>query len=282
MECFLVFLFVSIVLTVMGALGASTRARSSRLENSFRHIAQRYGGSFVSGGWFSRPVVHFRYGHDRIHVTIHTSRINKRNYTHIGLDWPDGAFRCEIMSRWAYIPNQLEFRGLHESLAGDISFDRDYVVLTDDHEELRRLLTPGVMMLVNRLRGLFGDNFVHLSFNHGSLSVVKQRLVEQNEPLESYLRSFLELYDQAMLTRTVGIEFSETGDGVVLTEAVCQVCGEDIVTDMVFCQRCRTPHHRDCWDYIGACSVYGCQEVTYFTPQIASPTHRDLKTDSPE
>lgn len=39
----------------------------------------------------------------------------------------------------------------------------------------------------------------------------------------------------------------------------CQVCGE--VRDdspTVECERCQTPHHRDCWDYVGRCSTFAC------------------------
>jgi hypothetical protein len=39
---------------------------------------------------------------------------------------------------------------------------------------------------------------------------------------------------------------------------ICKVCGEPIQTPSVLCASCRTPHHRDCWEFIGACSIFGC------------------------
>ena len=40
---------------------------------------------------------------------------------------------------------------------------------------------------------------------------------------------------------------------------ICKVCGEPISGGVVVvCAACHTPHHRDCWDYVGACSIYGC------------------------
>ena len=40
---------------------------------------------------------------------------------------------------------------------------------------------------------------------------------------------------------------------------MCKVCGEPIdESEIVVCASCNTPHHRDCWEYIGACSIYGC------------------------
>ncbi|MBI4870798.1 MAG: hypothetical protein HY814_04445 [Candidatus Riflebacteria bacterium] len=40
---------------------------------------------------------------------------------------------------------------------------------------------------------------------------------------------------------------------------VCRVCGEQIGPDGVLsCKDCGTPHHKDCWEFTGGCSVYGC------------------------
>ncbi len=40
--------------------------------------------------------------------------------------------------------------------------------------------------------------------------------------------------------------------------AECQVCGGAMREDLVACARCRTPHHRSCWNYVGRCSTYAC------------------------
>lgn len=38
----------------------------------------------------------------------------------------------------------------------------------------------------------------------------------------------------------------------------CAVCGEDEGASVVFCKACEMAHHRDCWDYLGSCSRFGC------------------------
>jgi hypothetical protein len=40
---------------------------------------------------------------------------------------------------------------------------------------------------------------------------------------------------------------------------VCKVCGDPIVEEAVRCDTCLTPHHRDCWEFVGSCSIYGCK-----------------------
>lgn len=45
------------------------------------------------------------------------------------------------------------------------------------------------------------------------------------------------------------------------SEGRCQVCGEE-ARDAVACALCLTPHHPDCFEYTGRCSVYGCGGIS--------------------
>lgn len=38
----------------------------------------------------------------------------------------------------------------------------------------------------------------------------------------------------------------------------CRVCGTELIGELVACERCQTPHHKDCWEYWGRCATYGC------------------------
>jgi hypothetical protein len=43
----------------------------------------------------------------------------------------------------------------------------------------------------------------------------------------------------------------------------CQVCGEKMESRVIFCAKCRTPHHEECWSYVGQCSTFGCREIRF-------------------
>jgi hypothetical protein len=43
----------------------------------------------------------------------------------------------------------------------------------------------------------------------------------------------------------------------------CQVCLEKMNSRVVYCAQCRTPHHEECWSYMGMCSTYGCREIRF-------------------
>lgn len=42
----------------------------------------------------------------------------------------------------------------------------------------------------------------------------------------------------------------------------CLICGEksEITNDgVIVCEKCKTPHHKECYNWIGHCGVYGCK-----------------------
>lgn len=63
--------------------------------------------------------------------------------------------------------------------------------------------------------------------------------------------------------------FAAQTSGVIVVETSssaagqCQICGAALDGRLVRCARCSTLHHRDCWQYTGACSTYGCGETTF-------------------
>lgn len=52
---------------------------------------------------------------------------------------------------------------------------------------------------------------------------------------------------------------------LALESTQCNVCNEAMGPDrpLVMCAKCQTPHHKDCWAYIGKCSTYNCGATDY-------------------
>jgi hypothetical protein len=40
---------------------------------------------------------------------------------------------------------------------------------------------------------------------------------------------------------------------------LCPVCAAPLAEGVVLCDKCRTPHHEECWKYVGQCSTYACK-----------------------
>ncbi len=51
-----------------------------------------------------------------------------------------------------------------------------------------------------------------------------------------------------------------SGSEVVAEGAAdCPVCGSSISGAVRVCGRCDTPHHAECWEYVGDCAIFGCR-----------------------
>lgn len=64
---------------------------------------------------------------------------------------------------------------------------------------------------------------------------------------------------QALLSSLGGTV--EAGEPAKLStgEGNCLVCGEGFVNrPIVYCGACETPHHPDCWTWVGRCSMFAC------------------------
>ena len=108
-----------------------------------------------------------------------------------------------------------------------------------------------------------------IQLGRGALTITKVMAIQHGPDLIRFVETALDLYDQALLTQTRGITFVQETSAQVLEQVVCRVCGEEIREGLVFCRRCKTPHHRECWQYVGRCSVFACGESEFQTPQVA-------------
>ena len=45
------------------------------------------------------------------------------------------------------------------------------------------------------------------------------------------------------------------------SRANCPVCGSQLEGEITSCHDCQTPHHKECWDYVGHCAIFGCHQT---------------------
>jgi len=77
----------------------------------------------------------------------------------------------------------------------------------------------------------------------------------------------LELFDQLMLHKADGLEFTESNQAAVMEDFRCPICSDDVMHEMVVCKRCKTPHCAECWEYNGKCATFACMEKRYIRVQ---------------
>jgi hypothetical protein len=151
--------------------------------------------------------------------------------------------------------------------SGDEDFDFLYLVQANDAEMARDFLSPSVRNAIAALQRLVHPGGMLVSINPERLLVqVDRNLGASNDALCQAVGSVLMIHDglQAGVRRRMsqGISIME-GSGEPDPDAgppICKICLCPIDADpAVICTQCRTPHHRECWDYNGgSCSIYGC------------------------
>ena len=282
MECLgVVFLIFACVIAFLVIAAARAQSRADRWNQAFAGAARRFGGDLKFGGWFSYPQLRINYGQTFARLTTYTIDGSRGpRCLELIIQFPDARFRCEVLPKppcWQLIS---ETPGLSQVEFAWDDLRHRWQVRADDGDEARAFLSAGVRWQMDQLWQTPEMAEVALSVRPGWMLIRKRWTSTRGTDVEQFVEFGLALFDQAALTRTVGIEFVEDGTQVV-EQAQCRVCGDVMEHDIVYCRRCKTPHHRECWEYNGACSTYGCRETIYLLPRRTGGVPSEEEAGSP-
>jgi len=146
---------------------------------------------------------------------------------------------------------------------GDPEFEAAYIVRTDDPHFARSVLGPEARALIEAGRRIGGGGRLRLNLDRLRLRVRKEEALASAPDLVSFVRVGLGLLEQVR-------EAVESREAVQYFDAPaadlksnCPVCAAAVVDGRVTCRRCRTPHHRECWEYARGCSMFACGESRF-------------------
>jgi hypothetical protein len=262
MECvFAIIVLLAIVIAVVAQKWGS----ASGINDAYAKLAQRFSGKLTRGGWFRKPSARFIWHGAQVEVAAHGASGSGGSYTSLTLTWHDSNLAVEVYPAgvWSRVTRLL---GNGSMRIGTVAFDEHYVINTNSQEGATRLLSTGVQWHIDRLSRLFNSGDFYLSLADGVLEIRKKQYIRNHADLDNFVRQCLELYEQALLTRSEGIAFVASDQPEEPPK--CQVCGEGVLTEMVTCRRCLTPHHKECWHYYGSCTTYGCGETRFDEPRL--------------
>jgi hypothetical protein len=282
MECLgIAFLIFAALIATLVIMAARAQSRADRWNQAFAGAARRFGGNLKFGGWFSYPQLRINYGSTFARLTTYTIDGSRGpRCLELVIQFPDARFHCDVLPKppsWQLIS---ETAGLFPVEFNWEELRHRWQVRARDGDEARTFLSAGVRWQIEQLWEGPEHGEVALSVRPGWLLLRKKWTSTRPLDIEQFVELGLSLFDQAALTRTVGIEFIDEGAIQVLDHAQCRVCGDAMEDDIVYCRRCKTPHHLECWEYNGACSTYGCRETQYLLPRRAS-TLPDENAESP-
>ncbi len=264
---FLAFVLLALALYAgVRLLGAVASALSGGRYRAYKQLAGRYRGRYESRGLVDPPTVSFNYNGSSVRVGLAPVVAGQPNppRTRIVSRFAAGLpLRLELFPALRPAPTQ-QPRGTRPIRIGDPAFDREFVVRANDPEIARTLLVePEVRRALDVLRRFAPPAGFLLTVNPERLLVqIDRDLGAQSAALDQAVREALVLNDRLLISvETQG----SRGVSVLSTEPteadlapLCKVCGEDIEGKHVACDVCKSPHHDDCWAFVGGCAIYGC------------------------
>lgn len=233
---------------IVGFVILSTMASSKReTEERLRVVSLRLGAGFQTGGLFELPTLTLRVGNHFGRLTFAEGR---DEHTLLVLRVPDyRGGRLEI--------NPPGFFAVTGIPIGDRRFDEDVVVQAYPRELAYWIFADARRCeAIATVRRLMGYGAVSIAMRAGSLEIRVGSCLKDEVSLRALLRSASEMTGYMLLPP------GETGIRWVETRAltgICPVCSTALAAPVLRCDRCDTPHHEQCWDYLGRCAVYGCE-----------------------
>lgn len=158
----------------------------------------------------------------------------------------------------------LKFFGVQDVAVGDREFDALYIVKSNPESLAHHVFSPErrarVVACVRSLSS-YGSALFDLGMN--------RLVVRVGHPLRRELEilalagAATEFLGYILETEAPGdIRWLESAEG---KGGQCQVCGTEMKDGVVLCASCRTPHHEECWLYMGECSTFACRERRYLS-----------------
>lgn len=164
-------------------------------------------------------------------------------------------------------PRGSRFAPLRLTIARDVTlaaqeFEQYFIVRADDAGFARAVLTPLLREKVYGLWSLGGGGLVRLDLYPHKMAVQKE------EAMAGVY--FLPFVEKCLELRTLLEASVKEQEGVQWLDAppaeargTCPICGSPLKAGRVSCLKCKTSHHRECWEWNGGCSMFACGESRF-------------------
>lgn len=248
-----ILVLVPIVIFVFFTLAYAQRESLADLLTS---LAGRWGGRVDRGAILSNPRLEFRVDGVDGEVVLQAGGSRNSSWTRVRFNWPSPKRLRVAPEGFAAI-----FRhafGASDIRLGDLGFDDEFWIEASDPAWAKEVLAPELRRGMRNLRNSGswlsrGPSTVSLDVGSAGLALGVGRILDGRAALES----FIELAIAALRAARGG----ESGVVLATVElkggSECPVCGNGVEKG-VTCPACGTPHHEDCWKYVGNCAIFAC------------------------
>ncbi|MBI3854517.1 MAG: hypothetical protein HY293_02370 [Planctomycetes bacterium] len=240
---------LAIILSISATLG---------MNHAVRKLALRLGAAFEEGGLFDEPRMEFTLGGCQAWLQVSSGGRSSLPFSRVVVNVRHRSVGSMHVERTSFRQSFLRRYGPPYVSVGDPDFDRDFVMTSVPPSIAARVFAPSRRTLAIasflRLRGLDAPM---LDLDDEHLTVQVQDYVSDEASLMELVKAAEEFL--SYLLDSAGIPGIALEEVRILEGGDCQVCGGTLQGDLVRCPSCGTPHHHECWQYLGRCSTYACK-----------------------
>jgi hypothetical protein len=251
-----IFVLIVVAVAVVVSILQSREVRA-RLEQSLATLAGQLQGRYTPSGLFQNDTIQFTLEDRPAVLEIATG---KRPFSHLQVVLPRHPGGSLSITRNTFAQFFVSATEGPRLRIGDPLFDDLYAVRSSPEALGRRVFAPlrrqEAMTAVRRLLSC-AELAIRVT-----PTLLEVRITETADSPEIGMalvrtaRDFLRfLYD---LDVQPGIK---AGEFIELLSGRCPICTTVLAEPLVRCPRCRSPHHRPCWEYLGHCATYGCEPL---------------------
>lgn len=253
-----------IVLCLVGIFAAIMLAGvfHAHRDQELKRFARVWNARITAGGFFDPAILRFKL--DDVPATIDFTENDDATQTHLTVPMPGARLRLELRPQTTM--RQLgKYLGMQDIEVGDHEFDAAFVIQGSKPQLIQEFLAPTVRAAIMQLAhcGAYRRFDLHLIISGGSLRITKHQRLATEADLSNFASACRDLVRAIRAAAQAGIEFVAAPKQRPVEETECSVCGDPLREKVVYCAKCKTPHHLDCWQYFGSCAVYGCGQKRF-------------------
>ena len=170
---------------------------------------------------------------------------------------------CRILTN-AVARERMKFIGARDIRIGDTRFDANWFVTARPESLAHRIFSEERRAdVIESVRRLIPFGTPSVEITRDTLVVRVESFLDQTEPLQALAQTAIDFVGYILrLAPEEGIAWVAAGAGEAEV-GLCPVCAAELTEEVVLCDKCKTPHHQECWTYVGQCSTYACKGKRY-------------------
>lgn len=242
------------------ALAALVSAENKRRNEAMEAAAQRFSGQIEKSFW-SGQSLRFEVEGVPAELTYFGGTDKAPPWTKVHFSWPGPALRLGPERTWASIK---KFFGAEDIQVGDQRFD-DAFLIQGEPSWVNKALTPQAQSLIWTLYGLgatsgFWGRSKGINLDVTPAGVILKCMrnhVRTRDDLLVFLETSVALLSALKRANGGAISLSVAE---VVKAGKCPVCSDSSGQITKRCKGCNSAYHPECWDYLGGCAIFGCED----------------------